>query len=605
MEKIEKEKKTKSGFLRNSMRGSVRYLALGVFAVLGAAAAAYTVPLVTGFVVDYVLRGDASQLSGLVVSLTSGHTREYWLDNLWIPALVLVGVTLANGVFVHLRQRATAQASEGIAKRMRDTLYTHLQNVPYDYHKHASTGDLVQRCTSDVETVRRFVSTQLLEVVRTVVMVGVALVIMLSLNVRMALISIVTVPFIFGFSFIYFGRVKKRFGEVDEAEGRISTIMQENFSGVRVVRAFGQQRNETDRFLEANGDYRDKTYRLIKMQGMFWGTSDALGYLQILISLAAGIVFAVRGEMTLGNVLIFSSYTSMLVWPVRQLGRVLSDFGKSTVALGRLNEIMDVPEESEPGRALTSEIKGEIEFKDVTFGYDTPDEVLKGISFKVERGQTVAVLGSTGSGKSSLVHLLQRLYTCTGGSIVVDGVDINDIERHWLRKNIGIVLQEPYLYSRTIMENIRITDPSAPDDEVFESARMAAVHDVISGFEKGYDTVVGERGVTLSGGQKQRVAIARMLMQHAPILIFDDSLSAVDTETDSAIRHALETRRRDTTTFIISHRITTLSEADFIIVLEDGRIAERGTHEELLKTGGLYSRIAGIQSLDAEGGDAV
>ncbi len=596
-------KKSKSGFLRDSIKGIVRYFVLGSVAVIGAAAAAYAIPLVTAFVVDYVLRGDSSQLSGIVLALTSGHTREFYLANLWIPALVLVGVTIAQGLFFHLRQRAMAQASEGLALSMRDKLYAHLQNVPYDYHKHSSTGDLVQRCTSDVETVRRFVGTQLLEIVRTVVMVTVALTIMLSLNVKMALISIVTLPFIFVFSFYYFSKVREHFEEVDEAEGRLSTIMQENFSGVRVVRAFGQQRSEVDRFLEANEDFRGKNYRLIKMLGLFWGASDAFGYVQILISLTAGIIFAAKGELTLGNVLIFSSYTGMMVWPVRQLGRVLSDFGKATVSLGRLNEIMDVPVEAEAGLALTPEISGHIEFKDVTFGYDYPDEVLKGISFKVERGQTVAVLGSTGSGKSSLVHLLQRLYACTGGEITIDGVNINDIERHHLRKNIGIVLQEPYLYSRTIIENIRIVKPDAPDEEVFDSARVASVHDVITSFENGYDTVVGERGVTLSGGQKQRVAIARMLMQNAPILIFDDSLSAVDTETDAAIRHALEKRRKFTTTFIISHRITTLSEADFIIVLDEGRLVERGTHEELMKSGGLYSRIAGIQTLDATGGD--
>jgi ATP-binding cassette subfamily B protein len=279
------------------------------------------------------------------------------------------------------------------------------------------------------------------------------------------------------------------------------------------------------------------------------------------------------------------------------MGRILADLGKATVSLERIDEILSHPVEPEPGKALKPSIRGEIEFKNVCFGYDAYDDVLKDISFKARPGQTIAILGSTGSGKTSLVQLLQRLYTCTAGEITIDGVNINDIDHHVLRSNIGIVLQEPFLYSRTIKENIAIVRPDAADGEIHEAAKIAAVHDVVESFENKYDTVVGERGVTLSGGQKQRVAIARMLMQNAPILIFDDSMSAVDTETDAAIREALNKRRRSSTTFIISHRITTLCEADNILVLDDGRLVQHGTHDELLGTEGLYSRVAGIQNM--------
>ena len=260
-----------------------------------------------------------------------------------------------------------------------------------------------------------------------------------------------------------------------------------------------------------------------------------------------------------------------------------------------------MPVETEPGKALTPSLEGDIVFDHVCFGYDRFDDVLKDVSFTAKCGQTIGILGSTGSGKSSLVHLLQRLYPVTSGSITIGGTNINDIAHGYLRRNIGIVLQEPFLYSRTILENIRIVRPNAGMDEVVEAARTASVHDVITEFENGYDTLVGEKGVMLSGGQRQRVAIARTLMQNAPILVFDDSMSAVDTETDAAIRDHLYALRHDGITFLISHRITTLCEADQILVLEDGRLVQRGTHAELMQQDGLYRRIAAIQDMTTEG----
>jgi len=289
---------------------------------------------------------------------------------------------------------------------------------------------------------------------------------------------------------------------------------------------------------------------------------------------------------------------------VRQLGRILADMGKASVSLGRLDEILSAPLEKEPGKAETPDLAGDIVFDKVCFGYDRYNDVLDGVSFVAKPGQTVAILGATGSGKTSLVQLLQRLYVRTAGEITIAGVDVNDIEHGYLRRNIGIVLQEPFLYSRTILENIRICDPAATDEDVYNATRTACVHDVIESFEQGYDTIVGERGVTLSGGQQQRVAIARTLMQKAPILIFDDSMSAVDSETDAYIRKSLLALRRDGITFLISHRITTLREADNILVLENGRVTQQGTHEQLLKQGGLYRRIAEIQDAVPEGGES-
>lgn len=602
---LKKERAGKRRLLSEAFRGTYGHFILGTVGILMAIISAYCVPLITSFTIDYVLidYAETGYQGGIVVApwiekiIAGFGGKQFLIDHLYIMGIALVLMTALNAFSVYLRRSEVAKGSELMAYNFRTKLYHHLANVPYDYFKHISSGDVIQRCTSDVDTIRRFVQNQLLEILRTVFMIIVAAVIMFSMNAKLALISVMIMPFLAVASFIYCKGVKKNFTLVDEAEGALSAAIQENASGIRVVRAFGQQKSEMDSFTEKNADYSKKSLKLNNIMAYFWGCSDSFGYIQIGISLVFSIVFVLRKEISIGELLVFSSYTSMLVWPVRQLGRILADLEKAGVSLGRLNEIVEAPLEEEPGKALTPEIRGAVEFRNVGFGYEDGQEVLKDISFKANPGETIAILGSTGSGKSSLVQLLQRLYTAREGEILIDGVNVNDIERHHLRRNIGIVLQEPFLYSRTIMENVRIVRPDAPVEDVYEAAGVASVHDVIMSFEKGYDTVVGEKGITLSGGQKQRVAIARMLMQKAPIIILDDSMSAVDTETDAAIRDALHARRDGCTTFIISHRITTLSRADKILVLEGGRLVQMGTHEELIKQDGLYKRIADIQNL--------
>jgi len=587
------------------LTGYRRYLVLGSLSVLLATAFSYAVPYVTSFTLDYVIQGIDKNVPSLLLSILDRlGGRDYLAAHLFFCGICLVLFTAFNGLFTFLRRRYVAFAAEGAAKTLRDRLYRHLEDVPYDYHKHASTGDLVQRCTSDVDTVRRFIQMQFMEIVRTIVMLALAAGVMFSINVNMALLSLAFMPLLTVSSFVYFKYVRKFFTASDEAEGALSTMLQEDLTGMRVVRAFGQQKSEIEKFTRLNAAFRDKTFRLIKLLGFYWGMSDSVGYLQIALSLCAGVFAVAGGRFTLGNVALFVSYTSMLTWPVRQLGRILADMGKAAVSFGRLDEILSAPVEPEPGKALKPDLAGDIMFDRVCFGYDRYNDVLDGVSFTAKRGQTIAILGATGSGKTSLVQLLQRLYLRTAGSITINGTDINDIEHGHLRRNIGIVLQEPFLYSRTILENIRIVRPNAPLAEVYSAARTASVHEVIESFENGYDTIVGERGVTLSGGQQQRVAIARTLMQKAPILIFDDSMSAVDTETDAAIRRSLFALRRDCITFLISHRITTLCEADMILVLENGRVTQRGTHEELVCQDGLYRRIAEIQCAVSKGGES-
>lgn len=522
------------------------------------------------------------------------------LEGLVLAGLTLIILTALNGIFQYFRGKWSAAASEGIAKNLRDELYNHLQHLPYDYHVKAKTGDLIQRCTSDVEQVRLFLGVQLVEVARAVFIISISFIIMLKIYVNLTLVAIAAIPLIIGHSYYFYILVKKTFKDADEAEARMSTVLQENLTGVRVVKAFARENYEIGKFEEMNRDYRDKVHRVIRNMAWYWSISDLFCLIQIAAVLVAGVYWTVQGEISLGNLVVFVSYESMLIWPVRQLGRILTDLGKMQVAIDRIQEILEEETEFPAEEGLKPEIKGEISFNKVSFAYGDGQPVLRNVSFRVKRGQTVAVLGPTGSGKSTLVHLLTRLYDCQGGSIEIDGYDIKEIDKKWLRKHVGLVLQEPFLFARTIKENIAFANPAAGENDIYEVARIAAVHEFIEEMEEGYDTPVGERGGSLSGGQKQRIAIARTLIRNCPILIFDDSLSAVDTETDLQIRKALQERSKETTTFIISHRINTLSMADLILVLEDGEIAQMGSHEELIRQEGMYRRIWEIQNSIAE-----
>ena len=590
-------KDNKWGYLWKVMKGNrMLYVDAIVSMVLSAVLSLFP-PLVISITVDSIIGDEPLTTSPIVISIVEKlGGKSVLAQNLWLCGLILVVLNMFNGYFQYTRGKWSAQASEGIARNIRDSLYDHLQNLPYDEHVKAETGDLIQRCTSDVETVRRFLSMQLVEMGRAIVLLTVSLIFMFSLNVKMTWVSMAVIPFIFLFSAIFFSKVKEAFKKADEAEGRLSTVLQENLTGVRVVRAFGRQSYEANKFDEKNTEYTTLWHRLNWLMAIYWSASDFLAMAQIGAVLVLGVYWATLGELTLGTLLAFMSYEGMLLWPVRQLGRILTDMGKTQVSLGRIKEIIEKPLEDMNEDGLTPPINEDIEFKNVYFEYDEGRPVLNDVSFNIKRGQTVAILGSTGSGKSSLVHLLQRLYDYQKGSITIGGVELKDINKKWLREQVGIVLQEPFLFSKTIKDNIALAKKGAAEAEIYKAARIAAVHDVIREFEKGYDTTVGERGVTLSGGQKQRVAIARTLILNSSILIFDDSLSAVDTETDNAIRLALSERSKDVTTFIISHRITSISQADLILVMENGQIVQSGTHEELLSQEGMYQRIWSIQN---------
>jgi ATP-binding cassette subfamily B protein len=425
------------------------------------------------------------------------------------------------------------------------------------------------------------------------------------MNIKMTLVSVLILPITFSFAIVFFKKVKKDFTASDEAEARMTTTLQENLTGVRVVKAFSRQKFEVDKFDKRNYEYQKLTYKLIQNLSIYWGLSDFLSMTQVGFVAIFGSYLSYKGELSLGVFVAFISYINMLIWPVRQMGRTLTDMGKAFVSLKRVEEILEIPIELLDENNIRPNIKGNIEFKNVCFQYEEDKPVLSDLSFSVNTGQTIALIGPTGSGKSSLVHLLPRLYEYNKGSIAIDGVELNTIDKSWIRKNIGLVLQEPFLYAKTIKDNIKLAHPSMKDERVYEAAKVASIHEDINSFELGYETLVGERGVSLSGGQKQRMAIARTIINNCPIVVFDDSLSAVDTETDISIRKALKSRQNKATTMIISHRISTVSEADLILVIDRGKIIQRGTHSSLINEEGLYKRVYTIQnSLDDEAIDA-
>ena len=553
------------------------------------------IPQIVKYTADHILVQD-----GIPEGLNVGQT-------LLLAALLVAASAVLSGVFNYLSKMCLAKGSENFLKSIRDTLYHHTQYLPFSWHVKHQTGEIIQRCTSDVEVIRNFVCRQLPEVFRICFLIVLYLGIMFSMNVKITLAAAAFFPVIIGYSCYFYSRIGKRFQDADEAEGALSSTVQENLTGVRVVRAFGREKYEIDRFDEKNNAYSNLWVHLGKLMSVYWASGDLITNLQVLTVMVTGVVFAVNGRITLGEFMAFISYNASLTWPVRSLGRIISDMSKAGVSMERVAYILEAEEEKAAKEAAGEAagetagrkpvMTGDICFHNVSFAYSPDHPVLKNVNFTIPSGSTFAILGATGSGKSTLVHLLNRLYDLPEecGSITIGGVDIRDMDRQYLRQNIGMVLQEPFLFSRTIRENIGITKEKLLDEEIHHAAGIACVDEAIQHFTDGYDTIVGERGVTLSGGQKQRVAIARMLMKEAPILVFDDSLSAVDTETDNKIRKELKKEMEKATVIMISHRITSLMQADCIIVMDKGEIQQMGTHEELIHQEGPYRDIYEIQ----------
>jgi ATP-binding cassette subfamily B protein len=614
--------------LGEQMRGQrLRYGAALAALVLGVAIG-YLAPLVVRTALDGALGGQPADLPPPIqAALAPFGGCEALARNLWLAGLALVVVVAASGLCHYLRGRWSATAAEAIARRVRDRLYDHLQHLPCRYHDRANPGDLIQRCTSDVETVRMFLSSQVVEIGRAVVLLGTAIPLMLWLDWRMTLVSLAVIPPIVAFSIIFSFKVRKAFKLADEAEGDMTARLQENLTGIRVVRAFARQEHEIAKFAEKNALYRDRSYRLIRILSLFWSTSDFMCMLQNGLVLLCGAHWMARGELTVGTLFAFLAYVNMFLWPVRHMGRVLTQASKTAVSLGRLHEVLTTPRESAagsdpltpvgqaflpvrqtgmsvlpaeaesaPARAAEAATpRGEIVFEDITFGHDHR-KVLDGLTLRIPPGQVLALLGTSGTGKSTLMHLLLRLYDYEHGSIRLDGREVKELPRKDVRAQVSAVLQEPFLFSRSLRENIRLGRARATDEEVQQAAAVASVHQEILEFERGYDTLVGERGVMLSGGQRQRVALARALIRDPAVLVLDDALSAVDTETEAWILQALDDRRGRRTTILIAHRLSTLAQADRIVVLDRGRIVQDGCHAELVQADGLYRRLWQIQN---------
>jgi ATP-binding cassette subfamily B protein len=554
-------------------------------------------PLFGQHIIDEILgfSDGGSKLPSFFVNLIQADTIT---KQLLLAAILIIVLAFIRALFIFVQRAISGVFSERIAYDLRNNLYKKLRDADYYFHSHSETGDIIQRCTTDVEMYKRFISEQSIEVARLVLLVSLSIYQMSKMNMTIMWVSLVIAPVLLLSAALYFRKVEKMFNEIEKNEAVMTTHVQENVSGARVVKAFANEAYEVEKFKKLNRNFTDSDFGLVKKMALFWSSTDFISFIQFFIIAIIGIVYASRGIISVGVYTAFLAYAGNIIWPMRQLGRLVGDFSKTVVSISRLDHIISnegeyVGEENK----LTPEIKGDVEFKNVSFKFqDSKEDQIIDINFEVKKGETIAIIGKTGSGKSTLMNLLIRLLDYQKGQILIDGVEIKDIEKHHLRKNVGVILQEPFLFSKSIEDNIKISDASSDITRVSNVAKIAKVHNDIMNFEKGYETLVGERGVTLSGGQKQRVAIARMLLRPKPILVFDDSLSAVDTETDIQIRRALNQEWKDSTVFIITHRITTASEADKIIVIEDGKIKESGKHEELIKRNGLYKNIWEIQS---------
>ncbi len=598
----------KSEMLFLFAHGAKRYFACAILFACLSALADMIRPKIIEYTVDGILGNSADSLPAFFLDALAPYGGLSFLrSHLWIPAVAVIAVTLLAVSLRYVYEMCVVRGGETFVCTMRNHLFSHIEHLSVDWHSAHKTGDIIQRCTTDVEMVKTFLSDQFARFFSMLMTIVLALVFMFRIQWQLTLLALASVPLIIGVSLWFHKGITKGFLECDENEGVLSTIAQENLSGVRVVRAFGKERFERQKFAEQNEVVTDRWVALGRFMTIFFFFIDLLSGIVLLLLLALGSVMCVRGNLTVGALIALISYMTMLLRPVRMMGRVLSEMSKTGVSVQRLFEIMHAPlEEDVTKKAADGSAKEapplnrDIVFDHVTFAYPNQPALFRDVSFQIKAGTTLGILGTTGSGKSTLIQLLSRFYTLPSenGTISIGGVDIREISASWLRQNIGYVMQEPYLFSRSIEDNILITKTDDPDAKkrLSHVTNLAALTETIAHFPKGYQTFVGERGVTLSGGQKQRTAIARALITDAPILIFDDSLSAVDAETDALIRRNLKASMEQATVILISHRISTLMEADQILVLKDGAIADRGTHEELLEHPGLYRDIYDIQS---------
>ena len=593
------EKKASRGrtgrILRLLLRGSGRYFVICILSGALLTVCELLIPQVIRVTVDSVIGPQPLALPGWALgAVTALGGAETLRRHMWLIGAALIVLGALGALFRYLAGVYNARAGETLVKTARDTLYAHIERLPWTWHARNPTGDIIQRCTSDVERIKTFFQEQFVMFFRLVTTIVLALICMLLMNAKLSLVALVIVPIVVCYSVHFYRRIRDGFTACDENEGLLSTIAQENLTGVRVVKAFGRENYERERFEKQNVYYTGLWVSLLRDMSVFWSVGDLTSCLQVMLVIVFGSVLCVRGEMTSGEFISFAVYNAMLIGPVRRLGRLISEMSKMGVSVNRIGEVLEAEPERDVPDAVTAPMDRDIRFENVSFRYapDAP-EVLRDVSFTIPAGKSFGILGGTGAGKSTLLLLLCRLYEPTGGRITAGGVPLDRMRAGWVRGQIGIVLQEPFLFSRSVEENIGVCGASA--EEIRAAAVTACIDGDIERFTQGYATLVGERGVTLSGGQKQRVAIARTLTRKTPVIIFDDSLSAVDTETDERIRAALKRDLAGTTTVIVSHRINTLLDCDNVLVIEKGAVSELGSPAELLSRPGLFRRIYDLQ----------
>ena len=575
----------------------LKYL-LAVVASTAATALILAVPVIGEHALNVIVERDFAFAQQALMSIGSWLLiSASFLSYLVLSAVAGVLLTIVSVVCQFGRDRLSAVASEGISRRLRETLYDRLHHVPMKFFDESETGDLVQRCSSDIETVRVFMHADVDEAGRFLLFLAGMIPVLFWNQPILAWFAFVILPILFFSAYFFFKSITKLFQITDESEGSLTAVIQENLIGIRVVRAFARHEYEEARFEERNRAFRDNYLRLNKLMAYYWGGTDLLAMSQIGIVLFIGAYFYQTGRINIGELFLFMTYVTYIVWRIRHVGRLLADAGKAVVALRRINHILNTTPEPMQDVPNLPTLRGEIEFKHASLRFGAEHAALDDVSVHIRAGETVGIVGAPGSGKSSLFRVLLRVHELTGGQVLVDGLDITKIDRKWLRNNVGIVLQEPFLFSRSVKENLLFGNATATDREIVDAAKEAAVHNAIEGFRHSYDSTIGERGVTLSGGQRQRLALARALLKNPPILILDDALSAVDTNTENHILNGLSARRGKHTTFMVAHRLSTLRNVDRILVLAHGRLVQVGTHDELAHQPGPYHELCQLQNL--------
>jgi len=584
-----------------------RYVSAGLLLVAGIGARSLE-PRVLQFAVDHVIAhfgGDGkSDIFGgdRISQYFRAVLPDITGDNLgWVLAAlggIFLGIAALRSGLSLASSLLTADSTEKAIKHLRDRLFAHVQRLPMSYFTTMPKGDLLQRSTGDIHTVRGFIHNHIVDVMRTLALFGFSFAMMLSINVRFALIAVAFGPFLALTSFVFFKRERKIWKTRQDEADKLDTVVQENLNGIRTVKAFTNEAFEIDKFAARNRDKLSVDLRHLKLHTLFWPASDFLVNLQITLTVLAGGYFAINGVITIGELLSFYAYSTMISWPMRQFGRILSKIGVAMVSISRIYEVLDAGQETREGFASALQLKGEIEFRNVCFRYDKSSRknVLNNVSFQIRPGEKVAIVGPTGAGKSTIISLLVGLYEVDSGQVLIDGRDVQKFSPRYLRGKIGFVLQTPFLFSTTVKANIAYAQPGAEMNNIVETAKIAQADQLETALPKGFDTLVGEKGVTLSGGQKQRVALARTLLTEPDILVLDDVTSAVDTHTEAAIFEALQEPLQRKTTIIISHRVASIQQADRILVVDNGRIVQEGSKEELAKREGYFRDIHLIQT---------